>query len=230
MLSAIGNKIVDEGTPLTFTAQATDTDQPANTLTFTLEGALEGATINPTTGEFTFTPTEAQGPGSFIVIVRVTDNGSPAKNDFEQITITVNEVNLPPNLPTLEDITVTQGQLATFQAMASDPDLPANTLTYFLDVDDAPPGASIDPSTGVFTWTPSLDQEPGDYIVRVIVVDNGNPAMLDTETVTIHVNPATRTEGVSANSLSAPSPGDSGEGQEHAALDAALAASDIWLD
>ena len=49
---------------LTFTATATDNDLPANTLTFTLVGEPTGAVDRPVSGVFTWTPTEAQGPGS----------------------------------------------------------------------------------------------------------------------------------------------------------------------
>ena len=94
VLAAIGNKSVNEGSLLTFTATATDADLPANTKTFSLDaGAPAGATINATTGVFTWTPTEAQGGSSYNVTVRVTDNGSPALNDFETISVTVNKVN-----------------------------------------------------------------------------------------------------------------------------------------
>jgi len=48
VLSSIGDRTVKEGTQLTFTANATDSDLPSNTLTFTLDsGALSGANINP---------------------------------------------------------------------------------------------------------------------------------------------------------------------------------------
>ena len=83
MLAAIGNKTVSEGSLLTFTATATDADLPANTKTFSLDaGAPTGASINATTGVFTWTPTESQGAGTYNVTVRVTDNGSPALQRF----------------------------------------------------------------------------------------------------------------------------------------------------
>jgi len=47
-------------TNLSFTAHATDVDLPAQALTFSLIGAPSGATINPTTGVFSWTPTAAQ--------------------------------------------------------------------------------------------------------------------------------------------------------------------------
>ena len=78
VLAPIGAKSIDEGTLLSFTATATDVDLPANTLTFSLDaGAPAGASIDPATGVFTWTPTEAQGPGVYPVTVRVTDNGRP---------------------------------------------------------------------------------------------------------------------------------------------------------
>ena len=63
VLDPIGDQTVDEQTLLTFTATATDADLPANTLTFSLSGEPAGAAIDPVTGVFTWTPTEAQGPG-----------------------------------------------------------------------------------------------------------------------------------------------------------------------
>ncbi len=129
VLAAIGNQTVDEGTALAFTATASDPDLPANTLTFSLDaGAPSGATIDPNTGAFTWTPTEGQGPGSYTLTVRVTDNGTPALSDFETITVTVAEVNAAPVLDAIGDQTVDEGTALTFTATASDPDLPANTL------------------------------------------------------------------------------------------------------
>ena len=40
-------------------------------------------------GAFSWTPTEAQGPGTFPVTIRVTDNGTPALSGTAAITITV---------------------------------------------------------------------------------------------------------------------------------------------
>ena len=45
-----------------------------------------GATINATTGAFSWTPAAA---GTFSVKVRVTDNGSPILYDDEIVTVTV---------------------------------------------------------------------------------------------------------------------------------------------
>src|SRR5690606_27787684 len=73
VIDAIADKVVSEGTTLSFTVTATDVDGPADTLTYSLVDGPEGASIDPLTGEFTFTPTEQQGPGLFTATVQVTD-------------------------------------------------------------------------------------------------------------------------------------------------------------
>ena len=61
VLTVIGDRTVDELSLLTFTATATDPDV-GQTLTFSLDpGFPAGATIDPSTGVFNFTPTEDQG-------------------------------------------------------------------------------------------------------------------------------------------------------------------------
>ncbi|TKB06039.1 tandem-95 repeat protein, partial [Desulforhopalus sp. IMCC35007] len=96
VLGPIGNQVVEEGSLLTFTATASDVDVPANTLTFSLSGTVPtGATIDASTGVFTWTPTEVQGPGVYTFDVTVSD-GTLA--DSETITITVNGGNDAPVL------------------------------------------------------------------------------------------------------------------------------------
>lgn len=91
VLAPIGNKVGNEESLITFTASATDPDN-GQTLTYSLVGAPAGASIDPASGVFTWTPTEAQGPGQYTFDVRVTDNGVPALSASETITVTVNEV------------------------------------------------------------------------------------------------------------------------------------------
>ncbi len=187
VLTAIGSKTVNELAALTFTATATDADLPANTLSFSLgAGVPAGATINAGTGAFSWTPTEAQGPGSFPITVVVTDNGTPALNDSELITVTVTEVNAAPVLGAIGNRTVAELATLAFTATASDADLPANTLTFTLGA-GAPAGSAINATTGAFSWTPTEAQGPGSFPITVVVTDNGTPALNDSEAITVTV-------------------------------------------
>lgn len=106
--------------------------------------------------------------------------------DFENVTITVSEVNASPTLSTIGSKSVAEDVLLTFTASASDSsDVPANSLTFSLI--NAPVGASIGSGTGVFTWTPSESQGPNSYNVTVRVTDNGSPNPYDEETITITI-------------------------------------------
>ena len=186
VLDPIADLSGDEETLFTFDANAGDPDA-GDTLMFSLVGTPpDGAGIDPVTGVFTWTPAEQQGPGTFDITVRVTDDGNPVMFDetVPPVEITVNEVNQPPTLGALTDDTVNEGSFITFTAMASDPDEPANPLTFSLDT--PPPGAGIDSTSGVFSWTPQDSDDGG--IITVRVADNGIPALDDTGDVTITVN------------------------------------------
>ncbi|MCU0858161.1 MAG: putative Ig domain-containing protein, partial [Pontiellaceae bacterium] len=191
VLGAIGNKNVNEGSALTFTATATDADLPVNTLAYSLVGAPSGASIGTNSGVFNWTPAEAQGPGEYTFTVRVTDSNPTATNtqnltDEESITVTVNEVNVAPVLGAISSKNVNEGSNLTFTVTATDADLPANTLTYSLV--GAPTGASIGGSSGVFSWTPTETQGPSTNTITVRVQDNGTPSLAVTNSFTVTVN------------------------------------------
>ncbi|MBA4150472.1 MAG: fibronectin type III domain-containing protein [Verrucomicrobia bacterium] len=174
VLATIGNKTVNELSLLSFTATATDPDA-GQTLTFSLVGAPSGASIS-TGGAFTWTPTEAQGPGSYPITVKVTDNGSPASNDTQTITVTVKEVNSAPVMAAISDQIAMELQTYNFTPSVTDSDLPAQTLTYSLI--SGPEGMTINPSTGTISWMPGEDEAPDTYQVVVRVTDNGVPALI----------------------------------------------------
>jgi hypothetical protein len=179
-LATIATQTVAEGSLLTFTATATDADIPANTLTFSLVTAPAGAAIDEATGVFTWTPTEAQGPGTFSITVRVSDGALTHDRTF---SVTVTEVRVAPVLAAIPAQTVNELSLLTFTASATDVDIPANTLTYSLI--GAPAGASIGATTGVFTWTPTEAQGPGTFNFTVRVSDG---TLTHEQPVTVTVN------------------------------------------
>jgi hypothetical protein len=167
---------IPEQSPYTFTATATDADLPAQTLTFSLVGAPAGAAIGGSTGVFTWTPTEAQGPGTYPFTVNVNDGITSASSP---ISITVTEANVAPVLAGVPP-TASVAELSpyTFTATATDADDPPQTLTFSLV--GAPAGASIGGSSGAFSWTPTEAQGPGVYAFQVRASDatgNVQPAV-----------------------------------------------------
>ena len=183
-------KVVNELVNLSFTATATDTDLPADTLTFSLDAAslALGMTIDANTGVFSWTPTEGQGGLTPSVTVTVTDDGTGNLVDSETFTITVNDVNVAPVLGAIGDQSVNELVNLSFTATATDSDLPADTLTFSLDAASLALGMTIDANTGVFSWTPTEAQGGLTPSVTVTVTDDGTGNLVDSETFTITVN------------------------------------------
>src|SRR6185369_7309852 len=190
LLAAISNQTILEGSLLTFTNSATDSDIPAQTLTFNLEpGAPAGASLNPANGVFTWTPSETQGGTTNIISIRVADNGTPSLSATQTFTVIVLESNSLPALAVITDKSIAEGSLLSFTASATDPDLPAQALAFSLDP-GAPAGASINSSSGLFTWPPAENQGPSTNSITVRVTDSGSPALSSTRTFAVTVSEA----------------------------------------
>ncbi len=190
VLTAPGPQTLDELTPLSVTATASDSDLPANPLTYALVSPPAGMNINAGTGEINWTPTEAQGPNVYTITVTATDTNAAAINQRQytvtnSFSVTVNESNTPPVLQALADQFLHYGAPLAAQAVATDGDLPANVLTYTLDV--SPNNMTINATSGVISWTPVLTQV-GTNTVTVRVTDNGIPSKSDTKTFRVVVS------------------------------------------
>lgn len=160
-LEPIGSKIVFEGFRLVVDPVYIDVDGDALTHQW-LGDRPPNAVIN---GIYDFTPDENQGGEAYSVEFVVNDgNGGEARESF---TITVVETNQSPSLGVINDQQVFTGDTVTFEANATDPDLPVQALTYSLD--GAPPGATIHAETGVFSWPGATK---GGHVFDVVVKDD----------------------------------------------------------
>ena len=199
VLSGYSNRTIDEGTLMTATGSATDSDSPTQTLTFSLDVPIPaGMTINPTSGAVSWTPTEAQGPGTNSITVRVTDNGQPALSDTTTMTVIVNEVNVAPVLAPIANVTNGVSSTIAFTASATDADEPAQSLSFSLEP-GAPAGAAIN-SAGAFAWTPTGAQAGTTNIITVRVTDDGTPALSHTQSFTAVITRGLRVTGISITS------------------------------
>jgi hypothetical protein len=180
ILSAIGNKSVNEGQALTFTLSATDSDGDA--LTYSASNLPSGATFDPTTSIFTWTPNYGQAGNYNNVEFTVMDNGTPMMLAFEDITITVGHVNRSPMFVPIGPQQVLEHNNLTFTVSAIDPD--GNAVT--LSATGIPNGATFDPTTGVFSWTPG-SPSAGVYTPTFIATDNGTPVATSSIDVVITV-------------------------------------------
>lgn len=181
----VGDRAVTELETLAFQASVVYTNagfEPLDLL-YTLDATSQSAGMSMTSaGAFEWTPSEEQGDAQYTVTVKVTDNGAEPHwlTAAETFTITVVETNRPPVLEPIDDQLADEQSTLIFTATASDPDLPAQTLTFSLDQASLDAGMSIDSVSGAFTWSPTAGQAvAGPYAVTVTVTDNGaNPAAL----------------------------------------------------
>ena len=185
------NQVMDELMTLNVSASATDADEPANSLAFSLALSPSGMTIGTNTGAITWTPTEAQGPSSNFVMVVVTDLNPNAVNTQQLSTtnsfsVWVNEVNVAPVVGALADYARNPGQTISFTATATDADRPANGLSFSLV--NPPAGATIS-SGGAFSWRPTVAPAATTQQVFVRVQDDGSPVLRGTNSFTVVVNP-----------------------------------------
>ncbi len=179
-LDAIANQTVFALTELDFTARATDAN-PVDTFTYSLSsGAPSGASLDPTTGQFRWTPTFAQADADYTLTVKVVDAAGLSATTDVQI-----HVNAPvsPVLNAINPLTVYFGSTASFTAVANDTNA-HDSFTYSLG-SGVPAGVAIDPSTGVFTWKPTAGQTPGDYEITVTATNAAS--LTDSTTAVVHV-------------------------------------------
>ena len=191
VLPAMEDWNVLEFHPVSFTAQAVDTNVPSQQLVFSLEpGAPSGASIT-SDGEFFWRPSEHHGGETFDIAIRVTDNGTPNLSATGGVRVVVEEVNRPPYFLNVAEKHINAGRLIFFQT-GVDYDLPAQTLSFSLEL-GAPSGVTVHPQSGLLEWRPTEDQAPGTYSIIARATDDGVPPISSTQEYIIHVLPADET-------------------------------------
>ncbi len=172
-ITSVDSASVTSGSGGTFQVTATG----EGPLTYTLDGAPAGVSINSSTGLITVTGTVDAGSYPFTVKV---SNGTPADDATQSFTVNVKAAGAP-NITSANSTSVTSGSGGTFQVIATG----SGTITYTLN--GAPAGVSINPSTGLITVAGTVGA--GSYPFTV-TASNGTPTDDATQSFTLTVNAA----------------------------------------
>ena len=124
-LAPIASQTVNVGQPVAFTAGATDTDQPPQTLTFALLAGATNATLDTHSGAFSFRPLVTQANSTNNFILKVSDNGTPSLNATQSFFVVVNLLSAPG----ISNLSVAGGQFSFNVSGGSGPDYAIETST-----------------------------------------------------------------------------------------------------
>jgi len=124
-LAPIANQTVNVGQTVTFTASATDTDQPPQTLTFALLAGATNATLNTNSGAFSFRPLVTQADSTNKFILKVSDNGTPNLSATQSFSVVVN----PLSAPGISNVSFAGGHFGFNISGQSGPDYAVETST-----------------------------------------------------------------------------------------------------
>ena len=153
----------------------------ADTMTFGVQNPPVWAGFDTATGELSGTPLNEHVGSTGGIVISVAD-GEGGTDSLTAFSITVQNTNDAPVLDPIGDRGATAGLKLDIDVNATDVDLPVDTITYGMTV--MPPGSSLDPGTGQFSWSPACSDVGGAQ--WTFTVSDGD--LQDTETITITVS------------------------------------------
>jgi hypothetical protein len=125
VLVPISDQTVNVGQTVAFTANATDTNQPPQELTFELLAGAMNSTFNSNSGAFSFRPLVTQADSTHNFSLKVSDNGTPSLSATQSFTVMVN----PLTAPDVSNVSVADGQFSFSISGQSGPDYAIETST-----------------------------------------------------------------------------------------------------
>ena len=185
VVGSLGGTSASEGALYSYSVTCTDGDSDTLTLKKDAQDSCKGNLVDDGNGRgtYSFTPAETQGGAPCKVAFTCTDTQATVLQTTE---VQVAEVNLAPkigNLPASKS--GHWGQADSFEAKATDDDLPANTLSWSLVGHNCPFAPSVNESSGKVDW---LCQGVGACTVDVKVADDGSPTLSETKRLSISCN------------------------------------------
>ena len=187
---------VNMGSNYTFTYVAADSDARAITYSVTKGGAV--ASINATTGAFTYYSAPAV-PGTYMdtVIVQATNGTYPITS---QTVFTRTYKNVPPHYTAkMADRVLWVGDTLSFTYAAADSN--GDALTFYGQ--NYPNNATVNATTGKFFWVASSAQTAM-YVIKTMVSDGQGGLDSSVATVTVQVTTVNVTGAVTYAGTSVP--------------------------
>ncbi|RMG26866.1 MAG: hypothetical protein D6732_20930, partial [Methanobacteriota archaeon] len=184
-LPEIAAQTIKENQPFELTIpEGSDPDkEDKGHLKYIAENLPEGASFDPEQRKFTWTPTYEQS-GTYLIDFLVKDPGDlVARQTF---TLTVEHVDRPPIIEKMEPIAGKENELITFQIKGMDPDKEDQNRIQF-SLEPLPEGATFDPSTQMFNWTPTYEQS-GTYQMTAKITSGDYADSTSIKITVAHVN------------------------------------------
>jgi len=155
----------------------------------------------PSGTSYAFNPTSLNGPGTSALTINT--SGSAAAGTYTvalngisgglthstNVTLVISATNHPPVLTAISNRAINAGIVLLITNTATDQDFPPQTLTFSLL--NSPSGATLNSSSGLFTFRPAIHQANTTNLAAVVVTDNGSPPLSATQSFSITVNPFT---------------------------------------
>jgi len=176
VMAGLPNYTVDEGKQLYFTVSANDPN--GDTLIYSASNLPAGASLDPGTGRFSWIPDYSQA-GSYNL--QFIASNARQLTDSKNVSIGVNHADRSPVMAAIPVYTINAERSLAFNISASDPDS-GDVLAYSAVA--LPSGASFDPASRMFNWTPDT---AGTYTVIFRVSDG---QLSDSKAAKIVVNGA----------------------------------------
>ena len=165
---------IEEGRSLELTVQAEDPN--GDPVVVYARNLLQNADFDPVTSRFTFRPGFTQA-GSYGFLLVATDGNLSTSR---MLSVRVKDSDIPPLILPLADQEIFEGGQLTFVVTAVDSG--GDALSY--EAASLPRGASLDPLTGNFLFTPDYNQA-GSYSIPVRVKDPAGNIAETTLSITV---------------------------------------------
>ena len=178
--------VLAEGETMRLPILAQDPDGDA--LILFADNLPPGAYLDRAEQELVWTPQAGQAGTYRNVVIGVSDGTTTTDQGF---AIRVTPTDFPPVVPTPPARTVREGDPLTIVLGATDPE--GGPLAYSSSL--LPAGATLDPETGVFRWTPGFTQA-GEWVVPVTVSDGTRSTTVDLALTVLNANGAPELRGL----------------------------------